>query len=44
MYLSRQDESVLTGKQQAVVNANLKEGQWLTVIGAGGGLGHFAGQ
>jgi len=27
---------------KAVVNANLKEGQWLTVIGAGGGLGHFA--
>jgi len=27
---------------KAVVNANLKEGEWLTVIGAGGGLGHFA--
>ena len=29
---------------QAVVNANLNKGEWLTVIGAGGGLGHFAGQ
>ncbi|KIW40393.1 uncharacterized protein PV06_07596 [Exophiala oligosperma] len=27
---------------KAVVNAHLKEGEWLTVIGAGGGLGHFA--
>jgi D-arabinose 1-dehydrogenase-like Zn-dependent alcohol dehydrogenase len=30
--------------KQAVTNANLKQGQWLTVIGAGGGLGHFAGK
>ncbi|ETI23972.1 hypothetical protein G647_05779 [Cladophialophora carrionii CBS 160.54] len=27
---------------KAVTNANLKKGEYLTVIGAGGGLGHFA--
>ncbi|OAL39884.1 hypothetical protein AYO20_00796 [Fonsecaea nubica] len=27
---------------KAVKNANVKQGEWLTVIGAGGGLGHFA--
>jgi len=27
---------------KAVKNANLKKGEYLTVIGAGGGLGHFA--
>ncbi|KAJ9616765.1 hypothetical protein H2200_000484 [Cladophialophora chaetospira] len=27
---------------KAVKNANIKEGEYLTVIGAGGGLGHFA--
>ncbi|EXJ92641.1 alcohol dehydrogenase [Capronia epimyces CBS 606.96] len=27
---------------KAVRNAGLKKGDWLTVIGAGGGLGHFA--
>ncbi|KAL2435099.1 Alcohol dehydrogenase 2 [Exophiala dermatitidis] len=27
---------------KAVRNTDVKQGQWLTVIGAGGGLGHFA--
>ncbi len=26
------------------MNANAKPGQWLVVLGAGGGLGHFAGR
>lgn len=25
-------------------NANIAPGQWLVVVGAGGGLGHFAGK
>jgi alcohol dehydrogenase, propanol-preferring len=29
---------------KAVKNAGLKEGEWLVVVGAGGGLGHFAGK
>lgn len=28
---------------QAVLNAKLKAGDWLVVVGAGGGLGHLAG-
>jgi len=28
---------------KAVLNANLKPGDWLVVVGAGGGLGHLAG-
>jgi len=27
-----------------VKNANLSKGKWLVVVGAGGGLGHFAGR
>lgn len=30
------------GAEQAVKNANLSKGKWLVVVGAGGGLGHFA--
>lgn len=29
---------------KAVKNAGLKKGEWLVVVGAGGGLGHFAGE
>ena len=29
---------------QAVKNASLKQGDWLCVVGAGGGLGHLAGK
>jgi len=29
---------------QAVLNANVRAGQWLVVVGAGGGLGHLAGE
>lgn len=28
---------------QAVKNANVKAGDWVVVVGAGGGLGHLAG-
>lgn len=30
-------------KTQAVKNANVKAGDWVVVVGAGGGLGHLAG-
>lgn len=30
--------------KQAVLNANFKVGEWVVVVGAGGGLGHLAGQ
>lgn len=29
---------------QAVLNTNVKAGNWLVVVGAGGGLGHLAGE
>lgn len=29
---------------QAVLNANFKVGEWVVVVGAGGGLGHLAGE
>jgi hypothetical protein len=29
---------------KAVKNAGLEEGEWLVVVGAGGGLGHFDGK
>lgn len=29
---------------QAVLNANVRAGQWIVVVGAGGGLGHLAGE
>lgn len=29
---------------QAVLNTRLKVGDWLVVVGAGGGLGHLAGR
>lgn len=34
--------AILTGFK-AVMNCDLKLGDWLAVIGAGGGLGHLAG-
>lgn len=30
--------------EQAVRNTGIRPGNWLAVIGAGGGLGHFAGK
>lgn len=29
---------------KAVLNANIRAGNWLVVVGAGGGLGHLAGR
>ena len=29
---------------KAVKNANVKAGDWVVVVGAGGGLGHLAGE
>lgn len=35
---------ILIWSFQAVLNANVRAGNWLVVIGAGGGLGHLAGE
>lgn len=43
-YSNASDMICLTTRKQAVLNANIRAGNWLVVVGAGGGLGHFAGE
>lgn len=36
-------ECLIADVLKAVLNANVRPGSWLVVVGAGGGLGHLAG-